>query len=185
MNPGSFATDFSFQVYLPAERRAQQCSLDSEDVDGAQPKPDTANIQSNDEQLDTEAVDGERSDVRNVGDTNSYSGDDDAVQKEQKSNDSDKVDRQSPQSGAEQEGEEEDEDSDDENLLIPAEGFTNRYMRALIIGNTMVEESSPQESSPQESSPQESSPSQESSPPQEWVSRMLIVRRMRDVRGVV
>lgn len=32
LNPGSFSTDFSFQVYLPAERRAQQCSLDSEDV---------------------------------------------------------------------------------------------------------------------------------------------------------
>lgn len=30
LNPGSFATDFSFQVYLPAERRAQQCSLESE-----------------------------------------------------------------------------------------------------------------------------------------------------------
>lgn len=32
LNPGSFSTDFSFMVYLPAERRAQQCSLDSEDV---------------------------------------------------------------------------------------------------------------------------------------------------------
>ncbi len=30
LNPGSFASDFSFSVYLPAERRAQQCSIDSE-----------------------------------------------------------------------------------------------------------------------------------------------------------
>lgn len=32
LNPGSFATDFSFQVYLPADRRAQRCSLGSEHV---------------------------------------------------------------------------------------------------------------------------------------------------------
>eukprot|EP00177_Eucheuma_denticulatum_P002933 GFKZ01005271.1.p1 GENE.GFKZ01005271.1~~GFKZ01005271.1.p1 ORF type:complete len:708 (+),score=117.92 GFKZ01005271.1:3329-5452(+) len=35
LNPGSFATDFSFQVYLPAERRAQQCNLSSEDLEGS------------------------------------------------------------------------------------------------------------------------------------------------------
>ncbi|KAI0558161.1 DNA polymerase epsilon subunit B [Gracilaria domingensis] len=32
MNPGSFKTDFSFLVYLPAEKRAQQSSLNSEDT---------------------------------------------------------------------------------------------------------------------------------------------------------
>lgn len=32
LNPGSFGTDFSFQIYLPAERRAQRCSLGSEHV---------------------------------------------------------------------------------------------------------------------------------------------------------
>lgn len=37
VNPGSFATDFSFTVYLPAERRAQQCSIDSERAPGAAP----------------------------------------------------------------------------------------------------------------------------------------------------
>lgn len=30
LNPGSFSTDFSFQVYLPAKRRAQKCSLERE-----------------------------------------------------------------------------------------------------------------------------------------------------------
>lgn len=30
LNPGSFASHFSFITYLPAERRAQQCSIDSE-----------------------------------------------------------------------------------------------------------------------------------------------------------
>lgn len=35
LNPGSFATNFSFQMYLPAQRRAQQCSIESEDVSKA------------------------------------------------------------------------------------------------------------------------------------------------------
>lgn len=30
LNPGSFSSSFSFIVYLPAERKAQQCSLESE-----------------------------------------------------------------------------------------------------------------------------------------------------------
>lgn len=32
LNPGSFATDFSFQVYLPAQKRAQQSSVNSEEI---------------------------------------------------------------------------------------------------------------------------------------------------------
>lgn len=38
LNPGSFAADFSFQIYLPAQKRAQQCSIDSEDVRGTSSK---------------------------------------------------------------------------------------------------------------------------------------------------
>ena len=32
LNPGSFAADFSFQMYLTSQRRAQQCSIDSEEI---------------------------------------------------------------------------------------------------------------------------------------------------------
>lgn len=55
LNPGSFTTDFSFQVYLPAEKRAQQCSLDSEDVEAAN-KPDN-NEDSDDASVEDEEVD--------------------------------------------------------------------------------------------------------------------------------
>eukprot|EP00178_Gracilaria_changii_P006791 TRINITY_DN2205_c0_g1_i1.p1 TRINITY_DN2205_c0_g1~~TRINITY_DN2205_c0_g1_i1.p1 ORF type:complete len:757 (+),score=95.73 TRINITY_DN2205_c0_g1_i1:205-2475(+) len=40
MNPGSFKTDFSFLVYLPAEKRAQQSSLDSEHTQPLEQKED-------------------------------------------------------------------------------------------------------------------------------------------------
>lgn len=53
LNPGSFATDFSFQVYLPAERRAQQCNLSSEDLEG--PRDDDVMRGSSDIEEDVDA----------------------------------------------------------------------------------------------------------------------------------
>lgn len=51
LNPGSFATDFSFQLYIPAERRAQQCSLDSENIGIDGVIPDAPAEESKDESV--------------------------------------------------------------------------------------------------------------------------------------
>ncbi|CAN8068146.1 unnamed protein product [Agarophyton chilense] len=60
MNPGSFKTDFSFIVYLPAEKRAQQSSLDSED---AQPRG-----QSNEKQGEENSVGADADEVKATSD---------------------------------------------------------------------------------------------------------------------
>lgn len=64
MNPGSFKTDFSFLVYLPAEKRAQLSSLDSEQVqdseqrfDRAREGVETANAQTDDHSMSDDAQD--------------------------------------------------------------------------------------------------------------------------------
>ncbi|PXF42280.1 DNA polymerase epsilon subunit 2 [Gracilariopsis chorda] len=64
MNPGSFKTDFSFLVYLPAEKRAQQSSLDSEQFqspeqsyDRKQEGDEVPNAQSDDQSISDDAQD--------------------------------------------------------------------------------------------------------------------------------
>lgn len=67
LNPGSFATDFSFQVYLPAERRAQLCSLDSEQIDAGKEvtgdKVDDSGREHTAAQLSDMEMDGGESDL--------------------------------------------------------------------------------------------------------------------------
>lgn len=165
MNPGSFSTDFSFMVYLPADRRAQQCSLDSEDVNAANKESTDA------EELKTQQMltPPDLHDVADAGDFEIYKAsevqNDDGVYNKLSSlrvDNDDDVDEdeeeivvddsvsEDPESSTEREnatthgGVDESRDvseSDDESLLVPAEGLKKIDVKALLQSSSIVDTS--------------------------------------------
>ena len=149
LNPGSFATDLSFQMYLPAERRAQQCSLDSEDVgekkvdveeqssviESPDEEADYASndVMDDDDDLDLEVeLDRPRAPVHR--DTSRAI---DTQESEDEEEDKDEVlDTRSPN------GSEEEEESDDDSMLAPPEGIERIDIKSHV-RNSAYEESFP------------------------------------------
>lgn len=86
LNPGSFNTDFSFQIYLPAQRRAQKCSLDSESILQGKPSTDGPVKKSNADDA-SEPEENENDDI--VGDRGSGTDAVDDVDEEQQMPDAD------------------------------------------------------------------------------------------------
>lgn len=149
LNPGSFSTDFSFMVYLPAERRAQLCSLDSEDVKGT--TNDEGKVVANqmltpidrNEILDDD-YEGVRESLDVLGDREPVSPEQESVPKGEDSDDGEivideNVSEDPESSGKEdvdlvQPGQSSDDasESDDESLLVPAEGLKRIDIKALV-----------------------------------------------------
>lgn len=162
LNPGSFATDFSFQVYLPAERRAQQCSLDSEDVSGVKPSSNMLNdVTNNDarESMELAKDKFDEKDDNDIGDTMidtpdeiekvlEVEGDRNSIDGADSGLESGDIDAnrasKTMDKGEEDNMQDSEEESDDESLLVPADGVEKRDIKALV-GKALVEESSPVE----------------------------------------
>lgn len=166
LNPGSFVTDFSFMVYLPAERRAQQCSLDSEDVNAA--KNDNSEFENHNTQQMLTAPDlHEEAGVTDTGTAHKLPNEAD-----NSGANKDAVDLLSNNTGDNPEDEDEEfvaedvsedpessserentagleaceepgsmEESDDESLLVPAEGLKKIDVKALIRSSLVVDTS--------------------------------------------
>jgi len=149
LNPGSFTTDFSFSVYLPAERRAQQCSLDSEDIDGQNPLLDSGSKPEQEpgvldvtqsplpgQRPPSDDEDERMLDAENDGD--SLAGEDNTRQDEPAVEEM----LSGPESSnAGSDIDHEEESSDDESMLVPAAGLERRDIKGLIRASTTEDDS--------------------------------------------
>lgn len=167
VNPGSFKTDFSFLVYLPAQKRAQQSSLDCEDMKDAgrpqavkrvqvdnktveanqssQEEPDD-NDPENEADILSDAKDsvnsaGENAEIANGADEN---GNPDLLSMDaimdDKIEEQTATDNKPPSSQDDMMSE--DGESDDDSHLAPLEGVTRLDIKTLV-RNSLVEDSHP------------------------------------------
>lgn len=138
LNPGSFANEFSFSIYLPAERRAQQCSLDSEDIAGRTEKPDKQQepIASD---VPYTPLPGQPIDSSDDGEAMREAPEDD-----ERSSTAGAEEYSAHGSG--QEDDQEDESSDDDSMLVPAEGLEKRDMKSWVMESAIIDESGGAES---------------------------------------
>lgn len=156
LNPGSFATDFSFQIYLPAERRAQQCSLDSEDVNVQGPAaPDSESVDNvpsppespehatldlkddvapeNDlDQAFAEADDLKNTKSRILQETGDEIGSDEDETDRDEDGHIEKDDEPKDSDSGDDEESDDVEESDDDSLLVPAPGLKKIDVKALV-----------------------------------------------------
>lgn len=151
MNPGSFSTDFSFLVFLPADRRAQQCSLDSETVDKG--RADSTAMEEDEVPSDAatpiNVSDGEQkeSDLHSQDDgqeAKGRSGDaEDEVESEEEEEEQVVVEDEEIESDRESDEEvdntrnasstvDSEEESDDDSILEPAQGVKKLDIKALL-----------------------------------------------------
>lgn len=169
LNPGSFATDFSFQVYLPAERRAQQCSLDSEKINlEARIESRTGDVLSTSQEEPRlgDNNGNERNPLQNrqypsstlgiqredEGETSPNEREESLQEVDVKGKEGDNYENQAADdlrtsinkssSSEQSDGDSEDrEESDDESLLVPAEGVKKIDIKALV-RNAIAEDTS-------------------------------------------
>lgn len=157
MNPGSFSTDFSFQIYLPSERRAQQCSLNSEEVETPVAKDSEKNAgdpvakdDDNDEESNSpkndDIIDGleQNPDVGDLKDPEDPMEDDEMEEAEdwEEEEVGEVEDSEDDEDNAEisdgnldeddQHSEQSVEDSDDDSLLVPAKGLKKIDIKSLV-----------------------------------------------------
>jgi DNA polymerase epsilon subunit 2 len=114
MNPGSFGTDLSFAIYLPAERRSQQCTLNPDELagfdDNANGHRGGSGAQDVEIADDAEGVDAEE----DVEESEAEDGDEvDKADEEENSQDVEEEDKDEDEEGVENEEDVENKEDDE------------------------------------------------------------------------
>lgn len=141
LNPGSFATDFSFQVYLPAKREGHISSIDSEEVNGEK-EDKLAEVENTDASDDVSSLDppAEEATEKAEGSENDDDDEDDVAEPAELSADEEsEKDEAGNESDVEKNEEQEDDDDkdvsdaeSDDSVLVPVKGIKKIDIKAMV-----------------------------------------------------